>query len=356
MRRSLVALVVALSTCTIVPLGDGERRTRIRELAGDVMQPTLDAAATETAALAAELGALAASPSQPALDRAQDRWRAARVPWKQSEAYAFGPAMDERLTAAIDQVADPAKIDEELAGTTPITPAYVAGLGANKKGFHTIEHLIFRADGDDAAIVAAFVAEPRRRDYVAALGAVVADDTRRLASLWSDGYVATLTLPGAGNSTFPTVKAVVDTVVNESIFLAELVAVARIGKPLGNATGGTPQPELEESGPSDNSLADMTATLEGIRAVYRGGDEPGRGIGALIAARSTALDRAVELALADALAAVAAIPRPFRTAVVDHRPEVEAAYAAIKELQILLATEVVATLGATLKFNDNDGD
>jgi predicted lipoprotein len=348
---------LAAVTCTVVPLGDGPRRTQVRAITDDVIVPTLDEAAARIADLAAALDALAATPNEPALDAAQDAWRAARIPWKQSEAFAFGPAMDERLAASIDQASDPVRIDEELAGTAPLTPVYIASLGANKKGFHAIEHLIFRADGDDAAIVAAFASDPRRRDYATSLGVVIGDDSRRLADLWADGYVATLTLPGAANATFPTVKSVVDTLVNESVFLAEFVADNRIGKPLGNASGGTPQPELEESGPSDNSLADMAASLHGIRAVYRGSlSAPGGGIGALIAARSPALDREVEATLATALDAIAAVPRPFRVAIVSNRAEVEAAYAAVKELKIVLATEVVATLGATLKFNDNDGD
>ena len=354
MKRFAVACL-AVVTCTVVPLGDGPRRTQVRAITDDVIVPTLDETADRTALLAAALADLAATPSPQTLTAAQAAWRAARVPWKQSEAFAFGPAMDERLAAAIDQAADPTRIDDELAGTAALTPAYVASLGANKKGFHAIEHLIFSPD--DAATVAAFTSEARRRDYASSLGIVIRDDTRRLAELWATDYVATLTLPGAGNATFPTVKSVVDTLVNESVFLAELVADTRLGKPLGNASGGTPAPELEESGPSDNSLADMTASLQGIQAVYRGSRaEEAGGIGALIASRSPALDREVETALAAALAAIAAVPRPFRVAVVSSRAEVEAAYAAVKELKILLATEVVATLGATLKFNDNDGD
>ena len=53
---------------------------------------------------------------------------------------------------------------------------------------------------------------------------------------------------------------------------------------------------------------------------------------------------------------VAAIPVPYRSALVDQRLEVAAAHAAVKELKRILATEVIGSLGATLKFNANDGD
>ena len=136
------------------------------------------------------------------------------------------------------------------------------------------------------------------------------------------------------------------------------VADTRIGKPLGLATGGAPQPALEESGPSDNSLADMAASLRGIRAIYTGARAAAGtgGIGAIVAAQSPATDREVRDLLDRAIDAVGAIPRPFRAAIVDQRALVQAAYDAVKELKRVLATEVLAALGATLKFNDNDGD
>jgi predicted lipoprotein len=140
--------------------------------------------------------------------------------------------------------------------------------------------------------------------------------------------------------------------------LSESVAVAKLGKPLGLATGGDPQPELEESGPSDNSLADMVSNLHSIRNVYFGTRSglPGSGIDRLVTAQSPATHRAVVEALDGAVQAIEGIPRPFSTAVEEHQAEVQRAYDAVKVLQRVLATEVVAVLGATLQFNDNDGD
>ena len=67
-------------------------------------------------------------------------------------------------------------------------------------------------------------------------------------------------------------------------------------------------------------------------------------------------DLAVRTAIGDAASLVEAIPRPYRTALVDQRASVEAAYESVKALKRLLATEVVGVMGTTLKFNDNDGD
>jgi predicted lipoprotein len=336
----------------------------MRALTEEVVLPALDEVVLRAGALADAARALADAPTQPTLDAAQEAWRAARRPWKETEAFSFGPAMTERLSAAIDQIpVDPAKIELELAGTAELTDLYVDNLGANRKGFHAVEYLLFRGD-DDAAVLASLTTDAgavRRRELAAVLARGIARDAGRLQTAWAltgGGYAETVTEPGAGNATYPTIKAVVDAFVNESVFLAELAADARLAAPLGLSTGGTPRPELEESGPSDNSLADLAATVRGMRSVYTGsrdGSVAG-GISGLVADRSPATDRELREAFATALAALDAVPRPFRTAVVDHRAEVQAAYDAVKELKRILGTEVVALLGATLKFNDNDGD
>lgn len=354
-RRASLALA-CICACT-VSLGDGERRITAGEVTAEVIVPTLDEVVVRAGELVVAIRALADVPGAAELDAAQAAWRAARVPWKEADAFRFGPAKDLGLTAAIDQAIDPPKIDLEIAGTATISEQYVETLGANKKGFHAIEYLIFRGD-DDAAVLASLTGEPRRRELLVAYAQNLERKARELRDAWSGSYATTFAKPGSANMEYPTIKSVIDALANESVSQSELVADARIGKPMGTGTGGVPQPDLEESGPSDNSIADMTASLRGIRNVYFGSrtGEPGKGIGKLVAAQSPAVDRDVRDALAGALAAVAAIPRPYRAALVGQSPEIAAAHAAVKELKTILATEVVGVLGATLKFNDNDGD
>jgi putative iron-regulated protein len=361
-----VCILLLAATCTPVPLGEGTRRQTVRALTEQVVRPALGDAAARAAELATAVRALAGAPAQAELDAAQAAWRAARVPWKECDAFAFGPAMDARLTVAIDQFpVEPSKVEAEIAGTAALTVEYIDTIGADRKGFHAIEHLLFGA-GDDGAVLALLTTDataPRRRDLLTALAGNLERKMRELERAWSPdggGYAEAVAAPGAGNAEYPTIKAAIDAFVNESVFLAELVADARLGKPLGLATGGTPQPALEESGPSDNSLADMASSLRGMRAIYTGArsgaGSTGGGIGALVAAQSPATDREVRELFDQALAAIEAVPRPFRQAIVDRRDEVTAAYDAVKELKRILGTEVLGALGATLKFNDNDGD
>lgn len=349
-----LALVLLLSACT-VSLGDGERRITARELTTDVVLPTLDEVVATAEAQAAALRAFAANPGEPELAAAQGAWRAARIPWKHTDAFGFGPAKDMSLQAAIDQAIDPAKVDQEVNGTAAISPAYVETIGANRKGFHAIEYLLFAP----LASLTTDTNADRRRALLVAYAENLAQNAVVLRDAWAGGgYARAMAEPGSANVKYPTVKAVIDTFTNESVFQAELISDAWIGKPMGNATGGVPQPQLVESGPSDNSVADITEGLVGIRNIYFGSidGQPGKGIGKLVLAQSPATDRDVQLQLTAAFDAVAKIPTPYIPALNAQRPEIPAAYEQVKELKRILTTEVVGVLGATLKFNDNDGD
>ncbi len=356
-----VALAIAASVLVacVVPLGDGKRRIVAGELAREIIVPTYDDVVDRAATLATAAHAFAADPTADTFAAVQAAWRAARVPWKQTDAFRFGPLAMQTLGTAIDQIpVDPSRIETELAGTAPIDVAYVDNLGANKKGFHTIEYFVFGAD--DATVLASLTTDalaPRRRDYLVACADSVAATAVTLRDAWVD-YAALLADPGADNTAYPTIKASIDALVNESVFQVEVVADARIGKPMGTATGGTPQPDLQESPRAGTSIDDMTQTLTGIRNIYFGSRDgtPGKGIGQLVAAASPATDHEVRTAMDTAFTALAAIPVPYAQALVDQRPEVKTAYEAVQDLQHVLGTEVIATLGATLKFNDNDGD
>jgi predicted lipoprotein len=376
----IALLVAGAAACSPVSLGDGEKRIVVQQIASEVITPTLQDLDEAGQQLAISCEALQQEPTLEHLDQAQQAWRDARAEWKRTLAFGFGPAMDLRIDAAIDRFPiDPALIEEVLVGegatadagfgvdagtsSEPISVDQVEELGANRKGFHALEYLLFAPQGDDAVLASLTepADAPRRLSLLTALSQHLAIKVDELFEAWTRGrnrYIAVLTDPGDDNAAYPTVKKSVDALVNESVFLSELVADAWLGKPFGVANAGEPQAELEESALSDNSLSDISNCLRSIRNVYLGTTDgtSGQGITSLVQARSAATDRAVRDALEDAFDAVAAVPRPFSEAITDHRASVQRAYDAVKVLKRVLATEVVGALGAALKFNDNDGD
>lgn len=358
------AVATALPSCGPSPLPDGERRQVLGVIGKDVAVPTLARLTERADALEAASLELSSEPTAERLEAARTAWREAREPWTRNLVFGFGPVSDERLDAAIDQPVDTGRIQEVLGGEGPLDAESVAMLGANRKGFHTLEFLLF-VDPEGTTVLSALAAADapalRRREYLAGAASALAADAHALEDAWSPrgrAYVDRLTRPGAEDSAFQTVQAALDAIVNQSVFLAELVMSARLGKPLGVGSGGEPRPELEESPWADASVTDMQGAIAGIRNAYFGTltGKPGRGLSTLVAARSPGADLRMRSSLSDALARVAAIPLPYRTAVTERREEVQAAYESVRALRRNLATEVVSVLGATLKFNDNDGD
>jgi predicted lipoprotein len=369
-RFGQLAVVAALLSCGPVPLGDGERLKVVKGLATDVIAPSFAEADTTAAALTGAAEAFAAEPSAANLAATRAAWRTARLAWKRTAPFLFGPGMTLAIKDAVDWFpADPKKLDELVAATEPLTPAAIALLGAKVRGFHALELLLFgAAPGLDPApaLAATDPAGARRRSLVVALAEDVHAQLLRLRLAWApegENHLGRLTAPAQADSPYPTVKAVLDTVVNEAVNAAE-TATNRLARPLGLMSGGEPRPELEESAPSDHTLDELIATVLGIRRIVTGTTSPSatpestetRGIAGLVRAKNPALALRLNAVTVAAETAVRAIPRPLRAALLARDPAVTAAYQALREQRRVLSTELVAALGAVLKFNDNDGD
>lgn len=335
------------------------------DLTNVVILPAYRAADRSAESLRASAKALEASPSEATLRTTQEAWRAARKVWHQSEAFRFGPVKTRNISSAIDFW--PARletIEGVIAGADPITVASIEALGANAKGFMALEALLFDSAAGDAAVLAKLSTDPaaaRRRSFVAVAAEHLEGKTAELLAAWepaSGNFARELTEAGTGAVLFPSGKAAVDQLVNSTIFAADLVVGTKIGKPYGTKSGGNPLPDQEESPRSDNSIADMLDTLDGVRSMYTGAyaGADAKGISDLVRAKNAALDDRVLAALDEARAKVAAIPPPFRTAITTQRPAVDAAYQATRTLKNTMSTEVATALATTLQFNDNDGD
>lgn len=366
LRRSVqaAALLAAAAAIGCAPPQDYDAKPVLLDLVQDVMLPVLSDVAARSKDLSTAADALAADPTEETLSATQAAWRAAREPWRRTDAFSFGPVVDQGLGASIDWwPAKPATIDEKIASGAAGGAAYIDSLGTSAKGFMALEYLLFDSAAGDGAVLAALSGDTGapRRAFAAALAANLAGKTEALRLAWDEAggkYALEVTEAGEGSRAFTTRKAAVDELVNQMVFQADTLLNARIGKPAGKSSGGDPLPDTEESPRSDNSLADMLASLGGLSAIYEGkyGDADGLGLSDLVKARSPAVDDRVRQAFGEARSRIEAIPPPFRTAIFDHEAEVTAAYESTRKLKRELATEVVSALGSTLRFNDADGD
>ena len=364
LRGACWFLVAAALGCAPTPLPDGDRRVALRGATEQVILPTYAELSTRSAELASLLDELASAPAAADLATIRRAYLAVRVPLEESGAFGFGPAVELHSKAGIDQAPiDVAKLDAELLSENELTLKEVGGLGANKRGLHAIEYLLF-PEGDaelEAALLADDVAAERRRQFASMAGQLVADNAEKLRLAWDPeigGYALRFDEPGKPDSVSATVQAGLDTLLNETVVLSETIANVKLGQPLGNATGGKIDVTAQESERAGASLSDIASNLRGIRNIYfgarDGSAEPS--LATLVRAKSPSADVHAREAIEAAAAAVSAIPEPFTDALNDSPETVTAAYDALKALKRVLATEVLSSLGASLKFSDNDGD
>lgn len=318
-----------------------EARPVLQNVATDVITATYADLAAEASDLLAATQALRDDPSAGRLALARQQWRDTRRPWELSEGFLFGPVDTEGLDPALDSwPVNRTDLDAVLASGAALTPAYVGGLEATLRGFHTIEYLLFGIDGTKTA--GDFTA--RELDYLVSAAAVLDADARRLLNAWAPSgldYAGELANAGGAGSRYPSQQAAVQELVGGLVTIADEVGSGKIGGPYGDRSTAE-----EESRFSGNSLADFADNIRSVQNVYLG-DYAGRtgpGLTDLVAARDGALDARVRSEIGAAIVAIEAVPAPFSTAITESRPAVQAAIDAVLALRATLEGPVTAAL------------
>jgi predicted lipoprotein len=329
----------------------------LETLGEQVILPEHQAFAAKADALVVALQALEDAPSAESLSGAQQAWRDARGAFRVLDALHIGPGITLGITDRIDvSPVDAAGIDAIVAATGAVDDAAVGQAGGKKKGFLGLEYLLFPAVGDSTAtppVLSGDDAAPRRRTLAHSMGDEIALSAHQLDDAWepgTGGYVTQIETAGAGSTRYSSQRAAVDDLVGGVGYALELVVGIRLAFPLGRKTGGTPDPTLDFTARSDNSVADMQNSLNGVSALYSGS-----GFSSIVKGRSAKLDQTVLDELSDSQAKLTAIPAPFSVAITTDTSVVQAAYNATQALKTTWNTDVSSALGATLK-PDNDGD
>lgn len=309
----------------------------IASYADSVVIPTYMLLSTRAQALEAAISTLAATTSEANLTAAKDAWVATRVPWEQSEAHLFGPVSVNGYDPAMDSwPVNRTDLDAVLASGNTLTQAYVAALPEEQKGFHTLEYLLW---GDNGSKAAAAIT-PRELDYMKALASELTTVTGQLASSWTAGvggapaYRTVFISAGAGSTAYPSLGSAAQEILGGMSAICDEVANGKIADPY-----DAHDPQKVESQFSFNSQLDFADNIRGVLNAYTGdamaAGTMGRGLSDYVAALDPALDAQFRAEIADAIAAIGAIPPPFRTAITTPSayPSIEAAQEAIRKVQ-----------------------
>lgn len=336
------AIALTLSVAPVAAYAQAPADAEVLSTYADIALAGFEDALATAKALDGAIDALIADPSEATLQSARDAWRAARIPYQQTEAFRFGNPivdewegrvnawpLDEGLIDYVDAgygsesdsnalyvsnvVANPnLSIDGAAVDATDITPAFLqdtlqeaAGVESNvATGYHAIEFLLWGQDlnGTEAGAGARPYTDystaehaDRRAAYLKAASTLLVSDLEEMAANWSADGAARAALPELGISAILTGMG--------SLSFGEVAGERmKLGLLLHD-------PEEEHDCFSDNTHVSHLYDAVGVQNVYLGkytrldgSVVEGPSLSAVIADKDPALDSEIQALLADTVA------------------------------------------------------
>lgn len=314
--------------------------------ADNVVVPTYELLAERAAVLHDAALAVQAEPTEANLAAAAQAWVDAREPWEQSEGFLFGPVDTYGYDPAMDSwPLNRTDLDAVLASSDALTPEYVGSLATELRGFHAIEYVLFGQDRSGAVADL----DARTLEYLVALTADLANVADALALSWVQpsadfgAYRDVIATAGdATNTAYPSVSAGIQELVNGMSVILDEVANGKIADPFDNR-----DPELVESQFSFNSEDDFANNVRSVQNAYTGDcavcGTTGPGLDAWVQSVDAELDGRIKAQIEAAIAAVLAMPDPFRDAITDPANDalITAAQAALLELDATIRNDLL---------------
>ena len=343
-KNTFAWALMATSALTVVSCDDDNKSENNNEFNADqqavltnyvngVVVPTYRSLADAAILLAEDCADLS---TQAKVDKACQDWKAARQYWELSEAFLFGAASDYLIDPHIDSwPLDLAQLDKVLKDGN-IEEMIEAGTAGNGLlGFHAVEYIIFKegSTGDfqnrcrtyteiseAEANFAKAVAEDMRDQCIhleaswAGLDNVSNEKQEILADAELEpslNYGDLIIAAGLnGNAKFKTQAAAFEEI---------LVGASDIANEVGNTKISDPMDSHKwadvESPHSWNSVTDFIDNIKSVRNAYfcsLDGKESKQSVSSVIAKADAAKDAAIKEKLSAAIAALEAMPTPFR--------------------------------------------
>ncbi|MGB3535287.1 MAG: imelysin family protein [Microcoleaceae cyanobacterium] len=318
----------------------------VNDFATQVIIPTYEQLVVEAETLESRVNTFVETPTAETLTAAQEAWIAARNPWEQSEAFAFGPASSLGYDGDLDDwPVNETDVNAILNSNDELNLEYIEQLQTTQKGFHTIELLLFGLENNKT--VDDF--DERELTLLNLLTVAFNQTAKDLVQSWVAGvegnpaYQEVLATAGnPDNPAYPTVDAAVAEIVQGMIGCLDEVANEKIGVPLQDQTT-----DDLESRFSQTSLNDFKNNLLSVRNAYLGevpeAGTQGSSLSDIVAAQQPDLDQKVKQQLEAAINAVSAIPAPIEQNITNEAAisQMEAAQTEILTLFTTIEEEVL---------------
>lgn len=274
------------------------------------------------------------------MENAKTKWQETRAPWEESEGFLYGPVDTQGIDPAMDSwPVDLNAINNVLNSNNPITQGLLES-NNEARGFHTLEYFLWGLNGDKTASELTV----REIEYIKAAASDLRSKTEQLYFGWvpSQGnFAGNFINAGESGSVYTSKISALSEIAEGVTIIADEVANGKIEEPL-NGNNGGPKPEAEESRFSNNSKADFANNIRSIEHIYLGkfNGVQGSGLSNIVNVVNPSLDGEIKTAIAQAIAAIEAIPGTFTNAIENNRAEVEFAQSKVFALLGMLQSQL----------------
>ena len=343
--RLFGSLLIALQCLACEPAPTREHFLSV--LVERTLVPDHAALAQQAAALTSAARAFVEQPDEPTLRALRTCFRETLLAWQPVYVLRTGPVVANKgLLRALFWPVRERQLDGLLERPVPLSAADVDQLGVDLRGMFALEYVLF---GDKTRTKLC------RRDDEAARMRKLAHELARNAQQYAqlsqaqlkDSSALVQTLRSAGQEN-------VSRIVNQMIATIEDLASGRLARVLEMQAQGNMQPREVQGGLSASSSELVRAQLRAVSRIYLG--SPNGGLAALVKPVAPQIDRHLREHLERADTALAQVREPLESLATRDRAKVEAAFRALKDLELALKVDLASALAVTLTFTAGDGD
>ncbi|MEX6625602.1 imelysin family protein [Tenacibaculum salmonis] len=250
-------------------------------------------------------------------------------------------------TSFFSWVANAKGIEEYLLSNKEISEIAINSISTNLRGLASIEHLLF--DKNTTETIEGFT-DIRRKEYLNILGLNLVSKATIYNSKWNTFRTKFI----ENNSTG--INGSINQVINQMYALLEDVKSYKIGQPAGIEKTSVPDITLLQAQKSDYSLVLIQNNIESIKNIYFGNEN---GIDDFVSSitKNETLNNKIKIQFETIENTISAFGNnSLKEAIINDKANVKKLYNEVKQLLVLIKTDVASVLSVTITFTDNDGD
>lgn len=356
--RSLFFLIILLSLTACKKKADFDKAQMLKDISNKVLMPKHQELVTTANTLLSKTTAFANTPNQANLQAAQTAWKTTMDAWSVCEIYNFGLIKDRYLFWLIDKTpTSETNITTILQDSSNlIDSTYIASQSAYSKGLPALEYLLFNADAN--TIISQYTSNPnyeRRQILLKELSKNLVQQCSLILNTWAasgENYLATFQ-SALGDD----LQGSISLLSNAMISLTQEIARKKLGKPLGKeSSDGLVHTEFIESPYALYSLNIVAKNLEGIQLGFEAMEGLGLDDYLNHLTENEELTTQILAKLTTAQNQITAISTSLKVALDSQTTAIDAIYQELRNLLILLNTDMANNFGITVLPSDNDGD